>query len=107
MKKLSAKLVRDKIPDIIRNDGRKPIVKVISGNQLADALNQKLLEEHREFLDAPDGAKKLEELADLLEVIYGLANQIGVSKEELFNTCDEKRSARGGFVKGLFLEGYE
>lgn len=101
------KLVRDKIPDIIRADGRKPIVSVVSGRSLADALNNKLVEEHQEFLAAADDRKKLEELADLLEVIFGLANQIGASKEELFKACDEKRSVRGGFMQGLFLEGYE
>lgn len=107
MSQTAAKLVRDKIPEIIKKDGRTPIVQVIQGDVLLSALNNKLLEEHQEFMAAADKASKLEELADLLEVIYGLCNQLGTTKAELHQACDRKREARGGFELGLFYKGCE
>lgn len=105
MTKPAAKLVRDKIPDIIRQDGRVPIVRVIEGTTLTEALNTKLFEEHQEFLAANDEKAKLEELADLMEVIFGLAKQFGATREEVLALGDSKRLARGGFEMGYFYEG--
>ena len=102
-----AKLVRDKIPDIIRQDGREPVVSTISGDELAEAMNLKLTEECQEFLSAHDNAARLEELADVLEVIFGITQQLGYSKQDLFDTCDAKRESRGGFTQGVFLKGYK
>src|ERR1035437_9736263 len=107
MSKVIAKLVRDKIPEVIRKDGREPIVRTISGEVLDVALNAKLIEEHKEFLAASDSKEKLEELADILEVVFGLTKKIGATKEDLFAVCDKKRAARGGFEQGVFFEGYK
>ncbi len=102
-----AKLVRDKIPEIIRAEGREPIVSTLSGAHLTDALNRKLAEECAEYLSAPDSASRLEELADIVEVIFGITAQLGYSKEDLFDKCDTKRETRGGFSQGIFYEGYK
>lgn len=102
-----AKLVRDKIPDIIRQDGREPVVSTISGAELAEALNRKLAEECQEFFAARDNAARLEELADVLEVIFGITQQIGYAKQDLFDACDAKRESRGGFTQGVFFAGYK
>jgi predicted house-cleaning noncanonical NTP pyrophosphatase (MazG superfamily) len=105
MTKPAAKLVRDKIPEIIRQDGRVPVIRIIEGTTLVDALNTKLLEEHQEFLSAHDDKAKLEELADLMEVVFGLAKQFGATREDLLILADQKRDARGGFDQGYFFEG--
>ncbi len=44
-----------------------------------------------------------EELADILEVVYALADSIGCSKEELLEIYQRKHDARGGFEKKLLL----
>ena len=68
------KLVRDKIPQIIRETGAEPLVRVADEAEYVQLLRRKLLEEVGEFLDS--GAT--EELADILEVVLALASQHGV-----------------------------
>lgn len=56
------KLVRDKIPEIIENNGNSCVIKTISGNDLKKALENKLLEETNEFIN---DNMSIEELADI------------------------------------------
>jgi|TARA_R110002012_G_scaffold315231_2_gene528757 hypothetical protein len=53
------KLVRDKIPSIIVSDGRKPKIKALSGHKLIEALNDKLIEEHEEYISEKDNTKSV------------------------------------------------
>lgn len=101
------KLVRDHIPDLIRAEGRSPVIKTLEGKALTSALYDKLTEEHAELLAAKDPKHKHEELADLLEVIFALGQQYGVSNEELLLFAEKKRNARGAFNKGCFYQGDE
>ena len=48
--------------------------------------------------------QNIEELADLLEVIYAVAKARGYSIEELEQVCVEKQKARGGFDKKILLK---
>ncbi|HIF10131.1 MAG TPA: hypothetical protein EYQ81_10020 [Sneathiellales bacterium] len=57
------KLVRDKIPEIIRQHGREPKITVLTGDKLLNALNEKLVEEHGEYIESGE----LEELGDMVE----------------------------------------
>ena len=93
------KLVRDKIPEIIRNGGEVPKVRILEQEEYLACLEKKLDEEVTEFHQD----KNAEELADILEVVYALAEGIGCSKDELLSLCDQKRAARGGFEKRIFL----
>ena len=47
--------------------------------------------------------KNLEELADILEVVYALAENLGASREELLAVYEEKHQARGGLKEKYFL----
>ena len=96
------KLVRDKIPDLIRADGRTPVVEVLPADQRRPALLAKLLEEAAEAADAPD-VELAEELADVLEVVRSLAADLEVSWERVVELADHKRELRGGFDRGLVL----
>ncbi|HHT73598.1 MAG TPA: nucleoside triphosphate pyrophosphohydrolase [Firmicutes bacterium] len=98
------KLVRDRIPEIINANGKKCRFSQVSGEQLIAGLEAKLLEEWREFLDSE---RDVEELADILEVIDGLAAHLGSSFEEVLQLKDRKRSERGGFDDGIWLEWVE
>ena len=93
------KLVRDKIPQIIENQGETPCIRILSDDVYAHALDEKLKEETAEFLKE----KNLEELADILEVVYAQAENLGYSKEELLRCRDSKHEKRGGFQKRVFL----
>lgn len=94
------KLVRDKIPEIIRADGKECEIRVAEGKEKYDLLEKKLTEEVNEFLEY----KNLEELADVMEVLFGLANELGYSEEDLIRKREEKKSERGGFEDGIVLE---
>ena len=48
------KLVRDKIPQIIRNDGKSCSVRVLDHLEMKDALGAKLREEIDEYLEKND-----------------------------------------------------
>lgn len=99
MKKYN-KLVRDKIPEIIKADGRECEVEIVSAEEKYILLEEKLKEEVNEFLED----KNLEELADVMEVLFGLADSLGYSEENLIKARDKKREERGGFKEGIVLK---
>ena len=94
------KLVRDKIPQIIEASGETPITRILEQDEYLACLEAKLDEEVREFHES----KALEELADILEVVYALAEAHGCGREELLSICQKKHDARGGFEMRIFLE---
>ena len=96
------KLVRDLIPDIIRADGRTPVVEVLPPAQRRPALLAKLLEEAAEAAAASDDQLE-EELADVMEVVRALASHLGLSFGQVMQLADDKRASRGGFDAGLLL----
>jgi len=94
------KLVRDRIPEIIQKSGGQPVTRILTEDaEYLQALEQKLDEETGEFHES----KSLEELADLLEVIYALTEATGHSREELQEAFDAKHRSRGGFSQRIFL----
>ena len=93
------KLIRDKIPEIIEGKGGKADIRVLSDEEYPIYLEAKLDEEVGEY----HRDHTAEELADILEVVYALAESIGCSKEELLEIYQRKHDARGGFEKKLLL----
>ena len=93
------KAIRDKIPEIIRKDGHSCNIQTLSDEKFLVEIEKKLSEEVIEF----QNDKNLEELADILEVIYRIAQLKGISKEELEKIRIKKLQDRGGFEKNLFL----
>lgn len=92
------KLVRDLIPDLIAAQGEKPNIRMLDDAEYRDCLSRKLDEEVQEF----HKENNLEELADILEVVYALA-EINGGREELESIYAQKHEARGGFSKRIFL----
>jgi predicted house-cleaning noncanonical NTP pyrophosphatase (MazG superfamily)/predicted RNase H-like nuclease len=97
--KVFNKLVRDKIPEIIMSNGKSCEIEVADRERRYELLEDKLKEEVDEFLEA----KNLEELADVMEVLFALAKSRGYSEEELLKKRDEKREERGAFNNGIVL----
>lgn len=97
------KLVRDKIPELIRSQGETPHIRILSGQAYTAALERKLDEETMEF----HREKNPEELADILEVVYALAENLGCTKEELLRIYEQKHEERGGFRERIFLTSKE
>lgn len=102
MKKYN-KLVRDKIPEIILNNNEKPITRILDDRSYKNELEKKLLEEYNEVLES-SGKDRLEELADMLEVITYLATLENSSLEQVREIAKQKRLKRGGFDKKIYLE---
>jgi predicted house-cleaning noncanonical NTP pyrophosphatase (MazG superfamily) len=98
--KIFNKLVRDKIPQIIEAEGKKYDIRIADKKEHYDLLKEKLKEEVGEFLEA----KNLEELADVMEVLFGLADNLGYSEDDLIRKREEKREERGEFKEGIVLE---
>ncbi len=94
------KLVRDRIPAIIEEDGKHCVCSVLSEEDYARLLDQKLDEELKEYQES----KSMEEIADLLEVIRAVALARGSSMEEVEQIRIKKAEKRGGFEKRILLE---
>ena len=101
--KIHNKLIRDKIPEIIEATGEKAVTRVLDRAEFISELETKLLEEAKEVRETPI-EKKAEELADVFEVMDALVEALGFTKEQVLEIKREKRQARGGFLKRLFLE---
>lgn len=93
------KLVRDSIPEIIAAQGEKPIIRVMDDKEYIISLEKKLDEEVAEYHES----KEIEELADVMEVIYALCEAKGHSVDELIKVYEKKHIERGGFSKRIFL----
>ena len=81
------KLVRDKIPAIIEELGRSCEIEILSDEEYLQMLDKKLDEELAEY----HKEQNVEELADLLEVLYATVKARGYSIEELDHVRVEKR----------------
>lgn len=93
------KAVRDGIPDIIRAEGKRCIVAQVSDEEFLDYMESKLFEELHEYTET----KSAEELADLLEVIYRVAELRQIGRDELEMMRKKKSEQRGGFKDNLIL----
>lgn len=94
------KLVRDKIPDIIRAQNQEPVISILDRTDYAKALHKKLLEEFLEY----QHDNTIEELADILQAVYSLARTHGTTADELEAIRKKKEDEQGGFEKRIFLK---
>ncbi len=97
--RITNKLVRDNIPQIISANGQKAVTKTLDRVEYVASLEQKLQEEVAEYLKDKNTA----ELADILEVVYALSETLNTSHEELEVIRREKVEKNGAFSKKIFL----
>ncbi|AXF56905.1 nucleoside triphosphate pyrophosphohydrolase [Salicibibacter kimchii] len=98
------KLVRDKIPEMIENQGRKVTTRILDEKAYHRELRAKLQEEVNEYLHADSSVQSIEELADVLEVIHHLAEGHDASFDDVEKVRKEKEETRGGFQERILLE---
>ncbi|WP_433324323.1 hypothetical protein [Spirillospora sp. CA-294931] len=96
---LTEKLVRDRIPEIVRQSGRQPDTRIAEDVEYRALLRAKLYEEAGEYIVSGDPA----ELADVLEVVQALASTHGLSPADLEALRSAKATERGGFNDKLVL----
>lgn len=94
------KLVRDRIPEIIENDGKTCRIEILTDEEYIKKVDAKLDEELAEY----HKDHNIEELADLMEVIYAAAIARGYSVEELEAARQKKVQKRGAFAKKILLK---
>ena len=94
------KLVRDKIPEVIRSKGGTPVIRVAGRDEYWQKLKEKLDEEIKEFQEA----ENIEELADIAEVLDAIIVYKKFSRRRLQTVKDKKAAERGKFKKMIILE---
>lgn len=100
------KLVRDKMIQVIENDGRKAKYKILSKKAYFKALKRKLEEEVIEVKKAlknENMSEIAEEIADVREVLDAIAKYYGITKQ-VEEKQIEKRNERGSFDERVFLK---
>ncbi len=103
MERIYNKLVRDKIPEIIMKNGEVAITRVLDNDEYKIELERKLFEECNEVINA-NGTNRIEELADVLEIIISLAKIENKKLEDIIMIASKKNEKRGSFNDKIFLE---
>lgn len=98
--KVYNKLIRDKIPQIIEQSGKQAVIEKVSEKAYLRLLNDKLCEELQEYLDS----QSVEELADLVEVVYAILDYRHVSLQDFEAFRQQKSKKNGAFQDRLFLK---
>lgn len=98
--KIFNKLVRDNIPQIIEGKGEKAYIRTLCNEEYKKQLDVKLQEEIKEYLEDDN----IEELADIVEVIYAILEYKNVKLEDFEKIRIDKVEKRGAFKKKIFLE---
>src|SRR3990167_10363978 len=97
--KIDKKLIRDKIPEIIKADGRKPVTRILDDKEYLSELIEKLKEETEEL----ETDLTVEELADIQEVLFAILDVFKSNREELEKVRQKKAKERGTFKKRIYL----
>lgn len=104
MEKIYNKLVRDNIPEIIKSNEEIPTTRILSEYEYKEELERKLYEEYQEVLQTKNVSERIEELADMLEIIESLAILENKTLEDVLEVAKTKKLKRGGFAKRIYLE---
>ncbi len=93
------KLIRDKVPEIMKAKGESPKTHIASEDEFKHLLVMKLIEEAHEFKLKPSA----EELGDVLEVVHAISQQYG-GFDKVDDVRKKKSADRGSFSKRIVLE---
>ena len=95
------KLVRDLIPDIIRQQGNHPEYHTANDKaEYCQALREKILEEAIELKESQD----VNELIDVLEAIHCLIEAENLEFTKIEELRNKKNVERGSFKNRIILE---
>jgi predicted house-cleaning noncanonical NTP pyrophosphatase (MazG superfamily) len=108
----NGKLIRDGVPQLIRAQGLEPVLRVAEPDEHVALLLAKLREEATEveqaiedYADSVSPAAVVGELADVMEVLFAIADCIGSSRAEVEEARIRKAAERGGFAQRLVWSG--
>lgn len=95
------KLVRDNVPQLIREGGGNPATHIAGPLEYRRLLRLKLIEEVDEFLRTEDPA----ELADIQEVVLATAADLRIDRLRLEAIRLQKMTTHGGFAGRVVWSG--
>jgi len=105
----SGKLIRDKIPTLLRRKGVSFSTHSLRGEFEDDdegfsvALREKIVEEAVELLLADDRADRISEAVDLISVLDAYVSHEGINTGDVAHGLRSLFRTRGGFSKRLVL----
>jgi predicted house-cleaning noncanonical NTP pyrophosphatase (MazG superfamily) len=94
------KLVRDKIPEILKEKKLNPVTHIADDKEYIIKLKEKLLEEVNEFLKEDN----IEEIADIYEVLDAIIENKNINKQDIEKIQEKKLDERGGFKNKIILD---
>lgn len=97
------KLIRDNNVKIMEDKGCKVTYEILDDKRYVEELDKKLKEEVDEYLDD----YSVEEMADVMEVIYTMLELRGNTMEEVEKVRVEKRNRKGALKNKVFLKTVE
>lgn len=98
------KLVRDKIPEIILNSGKIPVIIVADNNEdYKKYLKDKILEEVNELNNSYERESIIEEACDVLEALEAICKINNIQINEILSKKVEKLEKVGGFKDRFIL----
>ena len=92
------KLIRDKMPEIMRAAGLRVFERTMDFDEFVRSLRTKLVEEAAEAAASASPEDLLGELADVMEVVIALTEASDFTFADLEAARLAKREARGGFA---------
>jgi predicted house-cleaning noncanonical NTP pyrophosphatase (MazG superfamily) len=104
MKKIYNKLVRDKIPALIKEAGKECKTKYLDSTTYQAELKNKLCEEALEVKKADTKEELIKEIADVLEVIDAIKKSYELSESQIQYVKESKNNANGAFQDQIYLE---
>lgn len=97
------KLVRDRIPEIISENGSKSETKILTKEETIKLLKEKSLEESQELVAAEDLKETKKEMSDILEILTSLAEELEIDMDEIEKLRQMRAEKRGRFKKRTYL----
>ena len=94
------KLVRDRIPELIRGSNKEPVCRVVRDDEYKEYLIKKMGEEIWEFKENPS----IEEAADIYEVFLTFLKNWGIELSDVRKFAQYKSRERGKFDGGIVLD---
>ena len=95
------KLIRDNNVKLMEDKGCKVTYEILDDKRYGQELDKKLQEEVSEYL----ADYSVEEMADVMEVIYAMLDFRGITMEEVEKVRLNKRNLKGAFKNKIFLKG--